>query len=154
LNSLRYGPTKNLYIWIQVPQSGRAERCTPHQPAPPPRAGIKVKLFRCCATLTPLVVVASTSERTHPRLRVITTTSIPPRHPAPNICANDGCDYTAEVEPDQDRAGARAVAPTPSKAPLYSRALSSPSLAISLSRLSPATFCMWGFSFMAKHYIR
>jgi hypothetical protein len=22
------------------------------------------------------------------------------------ICANDGCDYTAEVEPDQDRAGA------------------------------------------------
>jgi hypothetical protein len=29
------------------------------------------------------------------------------------ICANDGCDYTAEVEPDLDRAGARAAAPTP-----------------------------------------
>jgi hypothetical protein len=29
------------------------------------------------------------------------------------ICANDGCDYTAEVEPDQDRAGARAAAPPP-----------------------------------------
>src|SRR5271170_5821266 len=28
---------------------------------------------------------------------------------SPGICANDGCDYTAEVEPDQDRAGARAA---------------------------------------------
>jgi DNA-binding protein H-NS len=61
--------------------------------------------------------------------------------------------YTAEVEPDQDRAGARAAAPTPSKAPLYSRALSSHSLAISLSPLSPATFRMQGFSFMTKHYM-
>src|SRR5271170_4508661 len=36
---------------------------------------------------------------------------------SPGICANDGCDYTAEVEPDQDRAGARAAAPTPALIP-------------------------------------
>jgi hypothetical protein len=63
----------------------------------------------------------------------------------PGICANDGCDYTAEVEPDQDRASARAAAPTPSRAPLYSLALSSHSLAFPYPLKAPQHFVCRAF---------